>query len=352
MEKTGLNNYYKKYNKYKYKYISLKDKLVGGKKPGGETISIDPININILEKLLYNQDIHDISLDINLNIIKNDISYLQSADHDEIRKMIEINQSNEHNNNEIIKNISHYGLKYIKNIGTDFNNVKCKTFPDLDKNDLLANYNYKHRINRVIDAFVKDSKYPKYYSFIISDEGIIYGKVNDGIEFGATHIQLVRNSCERGIISGEIKVEQNKITFNFISSLFGFYNYMDDKRQINKGEPTLYYFNERVKMYKLILLTKKLIELSNKEEYSECSEYYYTEAIVFPDDDYPTEEEFKEICKDPSLIIVDTGKKVCGPKKNIKALEDGQDKKDYLELERRIIENNISSSLCDKYRGK
>lgn len=344
MEKTGINIYYKKYNKYKNKYFCLKDKLVGGN--GLKIISTNPININIIEKLLY-EDILNISDDTNLNIIKDDISYLRSTNNDDLDKIIKINKSNENNINEIIKNITFYGLQYKKNNGTDFDNVKCKSFPD--KSDLLANYNYKQRKHRVIDAFVKDSKYPKYYSFIISDEGIIYGKVNDGIEFGATHIQLVRNLCERGIISGEIKVEQNKITFNFISSLFGFYNYMDDKRQINKGEPTQYYFNERVKMYKLILLTKKLIELSNNEKYCEC---YYTEAIVFPDDDYPTEEEFKEICKDPSLIIVDTGKKVCGPKKNIKALEDGQDKTDYLELEKRIVENNISGSLCDKYRGK
>jgi hypothetical protein len=343
MEKTGINIYYKKYNKYKNKYICLKDKLVGGSKPENKIISTDPININIIEKLLY-EDIPNISDDTNLNIIKDDISYLRSTNKDELDKIIEINQSNEHNINEIIKKITFYGLQYKRNNGTDFNNVKCKSFPD--KNDLLANYNYNQRINRVIDAFVKDSKYPKYYSFIISDEGIIYGKVNDGIEFGATHIQLVRNSCERGIISGEIKVEQNKITFNFISSLFGFYNYMDDKRHINKGVSTLYYFNERVKMYKLILLTKKLIELSNKEKYSEC---YYTEAIVFPDDIYPSEEEFKEICKDPSLIIIDTGKKACGAYKDISKITDSELKKNYEELEKKMKDNNRDKSLCNKY---
>ena len=120
---------------------------------------------------------------------------------------------------------------------------------------------------------------------------------------------------------------------------------MDDKRQLNKGEPTLYYYNERVKMYKLILLTKKLIELSNKEEYSEC---YYTEAIVFPDNVYPSEEEFKEICKDPSLIIIDTGKKACGPYKDISKIKDPELRKIYEELEKKIKENNKDQSLCNK----
>ena len=342
------NIYYKKYNKYKYKYIYLKNILFGGT-PINNTISINPININLIEKILY-EDININFDDTNLIIIKNDIFYLDSINDDDLCKIIEINQSSQHNINEIISRVTSYGLQYKESSnGIIFNSVKCKSFNEEDKYDLLANYKYEHRTNRVIYSFDQDDKseYPKYYSFIISNEGIIYGKVNDGIEFGATHIQLVRNVSERGIISGEIKVEENKITFNFISSLFGFYNYLNPKRRIEKGTPTEYTFIERIKMYKLILLTKKLIELSNEQQFSE---YYYTEAILFPDNKYPSEDELMEICKDPSLIIIDTKMKACGSSKEIVNIKDPELKRIYEELETKIKNGISDESLCNIYK--
>jgi hypothetical protein len=352
MNKIENNIYYKKYNKYKNKYIYLKSILVGGT-PKNETIYINPIDINIIEQLLY-QDVDVNFDDTNLIVIKNDISYLFSENDDDndddLRKIIEINQSSHYNINEIINKITFYGLQYKESTnGIIFNNVKCKSFNDENKYDLLANYKYEHRTNRVIYSFDQDDKseYPKYYSFIISNEGIIYGKVNDGIEFGATHVQLVRNASERGIISGEIKVEENKVIFNFISSLFGFYNYLNPKRRIEKGTPTEYTFIERIKMYKLILLTKKLIELSNKKKFSE---YYYTEAILFPDDNYPSEDELTEICKDKSLIIIDTKMKACGSSKEIVNIKDPELKRIYEKLESKIKNGITDDSLCNIYK--
>jgi hypothetical protein len=348
MNINKINIYYEKYNKYKNKYINLKNKLFGGT-PINKTISINPININIIEKLLY-EDIDVESNNTNLSVIKNDIFYLHSTNDDDLCKIIEINQSSQHNINEIINKITFYGLQYKESInGIIFNNVKCKSFNDENKYDLLANYKYEHRTNRVIYSFDQDDKseYPKYYSFIISNEGIIYGKVNDGIEFGATHVQLVRNVSEKGIISGEIKVEENKVIFNFISSLFGFYNYLNPKRRIEKGTPTEYTFIERIKMYKLILLTKKLIELSNKQKFSE---YYYTEAILFPDDNYPSENELMEICKDKSLIIIDTKMKACGSSKEIVNIKDPEFKRKYEELEKKIKNGISDESLCNIYK--
>ena len=189
---------------------------------------------------------------------------------------------------------------------------------------------------------------PKYYSFTISENGIVYGIINDGIEFGATHIQLARDAAERGIISGEIRLNNNEITFNFSSSLFGFFNYLVQARMIEKNADTLYSFEERIIMYKLIILTQKIIELSNKIVFDVC---YYTQNILFPENKKPTDKEMREICRDESLIILDTTEmSACGSSKNINTIKDPDFKSKYEELDMKIKSNNKDGSVCKHYR--
>lgn len=195
--------------------------------------------------------------------------------------------------------------------------------------------------------FTEDSRSenPKFYSFTISENGII----NDGIEFGATHIQLARDACERGIISGEIRLNCNEITFNFSSSLYGFFNYLDKPREIKKNEDTMYSFEERIKMYKLIILTQKIIELSNKRVFDVC---YYTQNILFPESKKPSETEMRKICQNESLIILDTSSMVaCGSSKNINTIKDPELKCRYEELDKKIKSNNKNGSVCEIYRS-
>jgi hypothetical protein len=263
--------------------------------------------------------------------------------------MIELNSLNESNFIEILGNIERFGLKYIINsTGTDFNQTKCITFDD--RTEYLANYKHEHRTSRVLNNFSQDSRdeNPKHYSFTISNNGIIYGIINDGIEFGATHIQLARNAAERGIISGEIRLDGNNIIFNFSSSLYGFYNYLDTPRPIIKNADTPYTFEERTKMYKLIILTKKLIEISNRKVYEQ---YNYTQNILFPENKKPTEEEMRKICSDESLIILDTTQmSACGTSKNIKTISDPTVKSKYEELQKKILDNNKDGSVCNRYK--
>ena len=247
---------------------------------------------------------------------------------------------------EALHNIERYGLKHIHNRnGIDFNQTKCITFED--STEYLANYKHDHRTGRVINMFTEDSRSenPKFYSFTISENGII----NDGIEFGATHIQLARDACERGIISGEIRLNCNEITFNFSSSLYGFFNYLDKPREIKKNEDTMYSFEERIKMYKLIILTQKIIELSNKRVFDVC---YYTQNILFPESKKPSETEMRKICQNESLIILDTSSMAaCGSSKNINTIKDPELKCRYEELDKKIKSNNKNGSVCEIYRS-
>jgi len=340
-------NFYNKYKKYKNKYILTKKYLVGGTKPGEKPVI--QVNLQKLVELLQRDS--KISLeDVHTKTINDDISYLRSTDICDLSLMIELDRLNESNFLEALQNIKRYGLKHIINSnGIDFNQTKCITFED-PHTEYLANYKHEHRYRRVLNNFSEDSrsKNPKHYSFTISNNGIIYGIINDGIEFGATHIQLARDADERGIISGEIRLDGNNITFNFSSSLFGFFNYLDKPRPIIKNADTLYTFEERIKMYKLIILTKKLIEISNRKVYEQ---YHYTQNILFPENKKPTEEEMRKICSDESLIILDTTQmSACGTSKNIKTISDPTVKSKYEELQKKILDNNKDGSVCNRYK--
>jgi len=346
MNENNVNFYYAKYKKYKNKYILSKKYLVGGTKPGEKPVI--GINIPKLVELLYNNIEFDPS-DVNLKTISDDISYLRSTKSHDLELMIRLVQLDESNFMEALQNIETYGLKHISNRnGIDFNQTKCISFED--STEYLANYKHEHRTRRVINMFIDDSRHenPKYYSFTISENGIVYGIINDGIEFGATHIQLARNAAERGIISGEIRLDGNNIIFNFSSSLYGFFNYLDTPRPIIKNADTLYTFEERIKMYKLIILTKKLIEISNRKVYEQ---YHYTQNILFPENKKPTEEEMRKICSDESLIILDTTQmSACGTSKNIKTISDPTVKSKYEELQKKILDNNKDGSVCNRYK--
>jgi len=343
---VNVNFYYNKYKKYKNKYILSKKYLVGGTKPGEKPVI--GVNIPKLVELLYNNIEFDPS-DVNLKTISDDISYLRSTKSSDLELMIRLVQLDESNFMEALQNIETYGLKHISNRnGIDFNQTKCISFED--STEYLANYKHEHRTRRVINTFLDDSRHenPKYYSFTISENGIVYGIINDGIEFGATHIQLARNAAERGIISGEIRLNNNEITFNFSSSLFGFFNYLVQKRMIVKNADTPYFFEERIIMYKLIILTQKLIELSNRRVFDT---YHYTQNILFPENKKPTDEEMREICSDESLIILDTSTMAaCGSSKNIITIKDPELKSKYEELDKKIKRNNKDGSVCERYR--
>jgi len=339
-------NFYKKYLKYKNKYILTKKYLVGGTKPGENPVI--QVDLQLLQKLLQ-EDIEVNPGDIFAKIISEDISYLRSTKSDEIRLMTELVQLNKRNFIDVLRDIERYGLKYIVNRnGTGFNQTKCITFED--GTEYLANYKHEHRSSRVLDNFSVDGRRenPKHYSFTISENGIIYGIINDGIEFGATHIQLARNAEERGIISGEIRLDGNNIIFNFSSSLYGFFNYLDTPRLIAKNADTPYTFEERIKMYKLMILTNKLIEISNGKIFDN---YLYTQNILFPENKKPIEEEMRSICSDESLIILDTTPMAkCGSSKNIKTIKEPDFLKRYQELEKKILSNDKNGSVCERYK--
>ena len=111
----------------------------------------------------------------------------------------------------------------------------------------------------------------------------------------------------------------------------------------------MYSFEERIKMYKLIILTQKIIELSNKRVFDVC---YYTQNILFPESKKPSETEIIKICKNESLIILDTSSMAaCGSSKNINTIKDPELKCRYEELDKKIKSNNKNGSVCEIYRS-
>jgi len=101
-------------------------------------------------------------------------------------------------------------------------------------------------------------------------------------------------------------------------------------------------------MYKLIILTKNLIKISNGKEFDN---YHYTQNILFPENKKPTDEEMREICKDQSLIILDTSEmSACGTSKNIQTISDPKVKSNYEELQKKILSNNKDGSVCERYK--
>jgi hypothetical protein len=345
MKEKNINFFYK-YKKYKNKYIFIKKYLIGGTKPKEKPV----IQVNLQKLLELLQGEIEISPDdLHTKTINDDISYLRFTKSDDLHQMIRLDRLDDSNFMDALRNIERYGLKHIENKnGIDFNQTKCITFED--RTEYLANYKYVHRSSRVLNNFSEDrrSENPKHYSFTISNNGIIYGIINDGIEFGATHIQLARDATEKGIISGEIRLDGNNIIFNFSSSLFGFFNYLDTPRPIIKNADTLYTFEERIKMYKLIIFTKKLIEISNGKVFEN---YDYTQNILFPENKKPTDKEMREICSDESLIILDTTEmSACGSSKNIKTIGNLEIKSKYEELQKKILSNIKDDSVCRCYK--
>jgi len=101
-------------------------------------------------------------------------------------------------------------------------------------------------------------------------------------------------------------------------------------------------------MYKLIILTNKMIELSNDKVFGEC---HYTQNILFPENKKPTDVELREICRDQSLIILDTTPmSACGTSKNIKTIEDPELKSRYEILGKRILDNIKDGSVCERHK--
>ena len=132
--------------------------------------------------------------------------------------------------NQLIQIINNPEFKWIyKTYDIEQSRVKCKYFDDTPF-DYIFNFTNKQRfsvekrIKKNINSFRNDNADSTNLTltFIISDKGIKYGEIINGLEFGASHLHLVESREERVIIGGEISVNfrNNYLQFNLLSGTF------------------------------------------------------------------------------------------------------------------------------------
>ena len=197
---------YQKYKKYKIKYLKLKSSIGGAKFTEPE--------------IIYGMDEHGYKSELDglaITSAEDLISYQKLINQLEILKLPDSNQ------NEMIKRIAtnnEYGWDIIK-IDTSDVKTKCKHF-DMDTPNLLLLFSNKQKRTSKIFTKLSDDRERmdnpiKYYTFLISDRGIKFGSINDGLEYGTAHLHLVEDENEEVIVAGEVKLSRTDLFYNFAS---------------------------------------------------------------------------------------------------------------------------------------
>jgi len=186
------------------------------------------------------------------------------------KKMLDSN-NDEYSEAKLQKYLSYF--ERITGMGKIFNKIinrepirfKCINVLDLP-NDYVINYSHDMRLPERIhrNPFFNEISVGEtsYYNFIINKDGIIIGEVIDSLENGVVHHLLVDKPEDEVYIAGEIKISDNKLSFNFYSGTYS-------APQKTTSNPILSYFLELLvtkilKMHKLDEKPLDEIKLDNK----------------------------------------------------------------------------------------
>jgi hypothetical protein len=143
--------------------------------------------------------------------------------------------------------------------------LKCIDVLDLP-NDYVIKYSHDMRLidrihrNPFFNEISKDKT--SYYNFIIDKDGIVIGEVIDSLENGVVHHLLVDKPEDEVYIAGEIKINDNKLLFNFYSGTYS-------APQKTTSSPILSYFLELLvtkilKMHKIDKQPLDEVKLDNR----------------------------------------------------------------------------------------
>lgn len=98
--------------------------------------------------------------------------------------------------------------------------VNCLEYP----NDYVIKYSHDMRLRERIkrNPYFNEISVGRtsYYNFIIDNRGIVIGEVIDSLENGVVHHLLVDNPNDEVFIAGEIKIENNNLSYNFFSGTY------------------------------------------------------------------------------------------------------------------------------------
>jgi hypothetical protein len=216
--------YKKKYFKYKFKYLNLLNQYGNAKHTNNNTLSksdmLQKYKLDMLQK--YKSDMLNIKENENDILVRKKISNLFDIYVDNIDLL-----------QEKIKDI--VNLDAFQSITYNICNykIKCK---QSGKFNVIMSFAKHHNLPeyKLSKLNIIDKKYI-YYTFIITNKGYSFSEVNDMLELGHSHINLINNNSEKTIIAGEIKIDNitKKLYYNFASGSFSY--------QIRNNYKTYYY---------------------------------------------------------------------------------------------------------------
>ena len=126
---------------------------------------------------------------------------------------------------QYIKLLNLSEFKFTKIINKELDKIKCINLPNYS-NDIVIKYSHNMRKNdRITNNIISlvsiiPSTKLIYYNYVLTDSGLHIGEVIDILENGVIHPLLVINPDDPVIIAGEIKCNNNNLTFNFLSGIY------------------------------------------------------------------------------------------------------------------------------------
>ena len=177
---------------------------------------------------------------------------------------------------------------YKENVSKRFDKVKCFHTPTVSHNYVTkTNYSIRNT-ERITRGFASDldrdtehdSDGNVFYSYLIDRKGTVFGRVYDSLEMGTSHQMLVDEENDLVYIAGEIKIQRDKLWFNFESGTFSKFLKLDQDIRSKEG---------------LIKLVIELFGLYHHRE-NRFSKITYIDKILLPAEVAPSEKEMKHIC--------------------------------------------------------
>jgi len=128
------------------------------------------------------------------------------------------------NNLELLSDMSeylNYEPSFKKMSNKNLFELKYIYFEEIKKGFVIKYYHYMRRTERIFRNFNNIvSNETLYYNYIVDKNGIILGEVFDSLQLGTIHSLLVDNYNDDVFIAGEIKIENNELSYNFISDSY------------------------------------------------------------------------------------------------------------------------------------
>jgi hypothetical protein len=198
----------------------------------------------------------------------------------------------------VIRFLNENSFEKLKNIYPT--KIKCVNNPSGSR-DFLLNYKIEMKDsgkiyhNHPLNSLPRNESGNTYYTFLLDVNGIHYGYYKNILEMGTAHQFLIDTDLTDVFIAGEIKIEGQTITFNFMSGTFSARLNLDKK-------PLLF------RLY--IELISDIFGLHKLDLKTRFTSTVFTEAILF-EKIAPTKKSIRNMCLQPytsnNVVVLDEG---------------------------------------------